>query len=96
MTVSQAALQARGRSTILHQSNMPVFGAQAPGQQENSRIALDHRGTNSTAAVRFRRGAMSVGPAVPRSLIRPIANCSSASSWARPLATVVQYDLQSA
>jgi hypothetical protein len=53
MTVSQAALQARGRSTILHQSNMPVFGAQAPGQQENSRIALDHRGTNSTAAVRF-------------------------------------------
>ena len=53
MTVSQAALQARGRSTILHQSNMPVFGAQAPGQQENSRVALDHRGTNSTAAVRY-------------------------------------------
>jgi hypothetical protein len=30
---------------------MPVFGAQAPGQQENLRIALDDRGTNSTAAV---------------------------------------------
>ena len=55
MAVSQAALQARGRSTILHQSNMPVFGARLRASMKNSRDALDQRAQTRSPPLRHAR-----------------------------------------